>query len=59
LPQTDTFLKAAISLVPELPTHEEKESRRFHTEEKVADFFRNLLSTLIVTPGKPYAATLS
>ena len=53
LPQTDTFLKAAISLIPDVPTHEELEGKRVHTEEKLASFLKYLLSTLLVTPGHP------
>lgn len=53
MPQTDTFLKAAISLIPETPTHEEIESRRVHTEDRLASYLRSLLSTLVVAPGHP------
>ena len=53
LPQTDTFLKASISLIPEMPSHEEIEGKRVHTEEKLSVFLRSLLSTLVVTPGHP------
>ena len=54
LPQTDTFLKAAISLVPEMPVYEEVDSKRVHSEEKLASFLRALLSTLVVAPGIIY-----
>jgi len=53
LPQTDTFLKAAISLIPEMPTHEEIDSKRVHTEERLSVFLRSLLSLLVVAPGHP------
>lgn len=53
LPQTDTFLKAAISLIPEIPPHEEIEGKRVHSEERLATFVKALLGTLVVTPGHP------
>jgi hypothetical protein len=53
LPQTDTLLKAAISIIPELPAFEEIEGKRVHSEEKVASNIRYLLSTLVLTPGHP------
>ena len=57
LPQTDTFLKAAISLVPELPAYAltagGEGGRRVHTEAQLAEFVRNLLSTLVMVPGHP------
>jgi len=53
LPQTDTFLKAAISLIPDVPTHEEVDGKKIHTEEKLSIYLRSLLSTLVVAPGHP------
>ena len=53
LPQTDTFLKAAVTLIPEMPAYEEIDGRRLHTEEKLAAFTKSLLSSLIVAPGHP------
>ena len=53
LPQTDTFLKAAISLVPEMPAYEEIDGKRVHTEERLSAFLRSLLSTLVLAPGHP------
>lgn len=53
LPQTDTFLKAAISLIPEIPPYEEVDGKRVHTEEKLATFVKSLLGTLVVVPGHP------
>ena len=49
LPQTDAFLKAAISLLPELPSP----SSETDAEERVADMLRPLLSLLLVVPGHP------
>jgi hypothetical protein len=53
LPQTDTFLKAAISLIPDVPAFEEVDGKRYHTEEKVALLVRSLLGFLVVVPGHP------
>lgn len=53
LPQTDTFLKAAISLIPEMPTHYDYDGKRIHFEERLSVYLRSLLSTLVVTPGHP------
>lgn len=53
LPQTDTFLKAAISLIPDVPAYEEVEGKRYHTEEKLALSVRSLLGFLVVVPGHP------
>jgi len=53
LPHTDTFLKAAISLIPELQPFEEVDGRRVHTEDKLLAYMRSLFSTLIIAPGHP------
>lgn len=53
LPQTDTFLKAAISLIPDVPAFEEVDGKRCATEEKVALLVRGLLGFLVVVPGHP------
>ena len=60
LPHVDTFLKAAISLVPELqPAGHEEEGHaagtraRLHTEEKLLEYLRSLFATLVVAPGHP------
>lgn len=53
LPQTDVFLKAAISLIPEVPPYEELDNKRVHTEEKLCNYLLSLLSTLVVVPGHP------
>ncbi len=53
LPQTDTFLKAAISLIPDMPSHYEDDGKRFHFEDRLATYLLALLATLVVTPGHP------
>lgn len=55
LPQTDTFLKAAISLIPEMPTfYDEIDGKKhIHYEEKLSDYILSLLSFLVVAPGHP------
>jgi len=53
LPQTDTFLKAAISLVPDVPPYEDVDGKRVHTEDRLCSFVRSLLSTLVIAPGHP------
>lgn len=53
LPQTDTFLKAAISLIPEMPPSEEVDGKRQHTEGTLATYLSSLLSTLVLVPGHP------
>jgi len=53
LPQTDTCLKAAISLVPEMPPTEEIDGKVVHTEEKLLNIVNQLLSVLVVAPGHP------
>ena len=55
LPQTDTFLKAAISLIPEVRpwSSDVIDGKKVHTEVLLASFIRNLLSTLVLVPGHP------
>jgi hypothetical protein len=53
LPQTDAFLKSAISLIPEVPATQEIDGKRVHVEERMAMFIRSLLATLVVVPGHP------
>lgn len=52
LPQTDTFLKAAITILPEMPSHYEVDGKRVHFEERLASYLSTLLATLVVIPGK-------
>ena len=53
LPQTDTFLKAAISLIPEVSpwSIDSVSGKKLHTEVQLASYIRNLLSTLVMVPG--------
>ena len=53
LPQTDTFLKAAITLIPDMPSHEVIDHKRVPTENKLIDYIQALMSTFIVVPGHP------
>lgn len=51
LPQTDTFLKAAITILPEMPSHFEVDGKRTHYEDRLAAYLQTLLATLVVVPG--------
>lgn len=53
LPQTDTCLKSAISLIPEMPSSEEIDGKVVHTEDKLLNIVRQLLSLLVIAPGHP------
>jgi hypothetical protein len=53
LPQTDAFLKAAISLVPEVPAHFEEDGKKVHYEERLAEYLNHVLSFLVLAPGHP------
>jgi hypothetical protein len=53
LPQTDTFLKQAISLIPEAPTVEEVDYKKTQTEVKLTNYLKAFLSLLVVVPGSP------
>eukprot|EP01038_Epipyxis_sp_PR26KG_P006507 gene6507-8945_t len=62
LPQTDTFLKAAISLIPELATSSnntlssnptEITTSTLLKEEKLCNYLLSLISFLVLTPGHP------
>ena len=63
LPQTDTFLKAAIHLLPDLPPSDDIDDRSSdtssvvrkgtHTEDRLAGHLRVLMSILVVAPGHP------
>lgn len=51
LPQMDSFMKATISLIPEVPTHVEIDHIRVPTEARLVSFVQDLLSTLVAVPG--------
>jgi hypothetical protein len=55
LPQTDTMLKSAISLLPEVPPSlwDSSEGKKVYSGDRMVEFLRNLLSTLVVVPGHP------
>ena len=53
LPQTDTFLKAAISLIPDMPASEDIDGKRYNTEEHLSSYLRSLLALLVLVPGHP------
>lgn len=56
LPQTDTFLKAAITTIPDVPPIMEAdkvEYKRVHSEARLASFLRMFWSTLVIVPGHP------
>ncbi len=53
LPQTDTCLKSAISLIPTMPATEDIDGKVVHTEEKLGGIIRQLLSLLVIAPGHP------
>lgn len=53
LPQTDTFLKSAISLLPELPITYEYEGKRIPYDEKLVEYVNRLVAFLVLTPGHP------
>ena len=52
LPQTDTFLKAAITILPEMQSYYEEDGKRVHYEERLAGYLNTLLATLVIIPGK-------
>jgi len=53
LSQADSFFKAAISLIAEVPAVEEVGLKRISTEAKLVSFVRSFLGGLIVVPGNP------
>lgn len=53
LPQTDTFLKATISLLPDIPASEEIDYKKVHTEKRLLPLLKKFLSLLVVVPGHP------
>ena len=55
LPQTDTFFKAAISEIPDIPkTYSVQfQSSKTSTEPKLIEFIESFLASLVVVPGHP------
>ena len=53
LPQTDTFIKSAISLIPDLPPIYEVDGKKMSNDEKLIELILNLLSLLVIVPGHP------
>ena len=55
LPQTDTFFKAAISIIPDIPqsTNYDYDRQRLPSEPRLLEFFKSFLSSLIIVPGHP------
>uniref|UniRef100_UPI003AAA9D70 VPS35 endosomal protein-sorting factor-like isoform X2 n=1 Tax=Centroberyx gerrardi TaxID=166262 RepID=UPI003AAA9D70 len=53
LSQADAFLKAAVSLLPEVPRSISVEGKLRSSESFLLDFINNFLSTLLVVPDHP------
>lgn len=57
LPQCDTFLKSAMSLLPEAPVGMDVtlgvSRTRVNAEQRLMEATRNILSLLLVVPGRP------
>ena len=53
LPQTDTFLKAAIQLIADVPAFEKIDHKKVPTEGKLISTLLSLMSTFVVVPGHP------
>ena len=53
LPQTDTFLKAAISIIPDMPSRYEIDGKSYHYEDRLVGYILELLSFLVIVPGHP------
>uniref|UniRef100_A0A6Q2YQZ6 VPS35 endosomal protein-sorting factor-like n=1 Tax=Esox lucius TaxID=8010 RepID=A0A6Q2YQZ6_ESOLU len=58
LSQADAFLKAAVSLLPEVPRSVSIEGKMRSSEGFLLDFINNFLSTLLVVPDHPEAGVL-
>ena len=44
-------MKAAISLIPEVPVYEEIEHKRLPSEARLVSIVMELVSTLVAVPG--------
>jgi hypothetical protein len=53
LPQTDTFLKATISLLPDVPPFEEIDYKKIPTEKRLLPLIQKFISLLVMVPGHP------
>ncbi len=53
LPQTDTFLKSAISFIPDVPAYYETDGKKVNYDDKLVEYISSLLAFLVVTPGHP------
>jgi len=51
--QAESFLKAAIALIPSVPATQEVQAKRVSTEEDLVSFLRSFASFLLVFPGHP------
>uniref|UniRef100_A0A8C2K2K9 VPS35 endosomal protein-sorting factor-like n=1 Tax=Cyprinus carpio TaxID=7962 RepID=A0A8C2K2K9_CYPCA len=58
LSQADAFLKAAVSLLPEVPRTISIEGKQRSSEPFLLDFINNFLSTLLVVPDHPEQGVL-
>ncbi|XP_075949259.1 VPS35 endosomal protein-sorting factor-like isoform X1 [Anarhichas minor] len=58
LSQADAFLKAAVSLLPEVPRSISVEGKHRSSESFLLDFINNFLATLLVVPDHPEHAVL-
>jgi len=53
LPQADSLLKAAITLIPEVPPSVEDGIKMVSTEPQLVEFLKAFISSLVVVPGHP------
>jgi hypothetical protein len=51
--QAEGFVKAAISLIPEVPAYIEINTKRVSTEDDLVSYLRNFASFLLLFPGHP------
>ncbi|KAJ8246244.1 hypothetical protein GJAV_G00265420 [Gymnothorax javanicus] len=58
LSQADAFLKAAVSILPEVPRSISVEGKLRSSEAFLLDFINNFLSTLLVVPDHPEQGVL-
>ncbi|TRY58965.1 hypothetical protein DNTS_033933 [Danionella cerebrum] len=58
LSQADAFLKAAVSILPEVPRTISIEGKQRSSEPFLLDFINNFLSTLLVVPDHPEQGVL-